>query len=130
MTVTRWAGVLVTILLLAGAIFWMRPGSQENIIPAEFRGAWVEPDAVCQDVSAQLRVTGKTINYDNLSFIADAVASRPENSVSLAGTSFDNGPGERETLRLQIDEAGKRITLTSTKPRSLVFVRCVDAHEH
>jgi hypothetical protein len=112
-------------LVAAAALFWFLKNPQGEVIPAEFRGTWLDQGAECNDTSAQARITGSTINYDQLAFKADGLADRRNDVVLLSGASFPKGNMERTTVQLAMqDHRTKLIISASNLPRGAALVRC------
>ncbi|WP_066803573.1 hypothetical protein [Sphingomonas asaccharolytica] len=124
-TLLRGLSVIGVAIVVALAVIWLSRSPPDDIIPVEFRGIWLDPGADCQDTSAQMRITGSTINYDRLSFKADGLAERREDTVSLTGESFPNGEAVRETVQLRVQDHRTRLVIvTHDLTRQGSFVRC------
>jgi hypothetical protein len=123
--VLRGASVTAVVVVLAAAILWLSRRPPGDVIPVEFRGTWLDQGADCQDISAQARITGSTINYDRLSFKADGVAERRGDAVSLTGDAYPDGGGERETVQLRLqDGRAKLLIVARDLRRPIAVVRC------
>lgn len=117
------AGVIV-VLTLACLRLWWHPS--EDVIPGEFRGTWLDKGADCQDVAAQVRITGSTISYDRLSYKADGVTAKQAGAVSLTGVSYPDGGAERETVQLRIPDRRNGLFIVAPDLRHQgPFFRCV-----
>ncbi len=124
-TLLRGLSVIGVAIVVAMALIWLSRSPSDDIIPVEFRGTWLDQGADCQDSSAQVRITGSTINYDRLSFKADGLAERGQDTVSLTGESFPNGDAVRTTVQLAMQDHRARLIIVArdlTRPGS--FVRC------
>ncbi len=122
---TRGLFVASVVFVLVAASLWLLERPPDSVIPREFRGTWLDQGADCQDVAAQFRITGTTVNYDRLSFKADSMGQRDGDSVSLTGLSYASGDGQRETIRLRMLD--NRTTLVIAAPdlrQQGPFVRC------
>ena len=124
-TLLKGFGVIGVVVVAALALIWLSRSPSDDIIPAEFRGIWLDQGADCQDTNAQVRITGSTINYDRLSFKADGLAERRQDAVSLTGESFPNGDAVRATVQLAMQDHRTKLIMGArdlTRPGS--FVRC------
>ena len=124
-TLLRGFSVIGVVIVVAMAVIWLSRSPSDDIIPAEYRGTWLDQGADCQDTSAQVRITGSTINYDRLSFKADGLAERREDAVALTGESFPNGDAVRETVQLRMqDQRTRLIIIAHDLTRQGPYVRC------
>jgi len=124
------ASVIGVVVVVAIASIWLLRKPPDDVIPTEFRGTWLDRGADCRDTNAQVRITGNTINYDRLSFRADGLAERGEDTVSLTGESFPDGDAERATVQLRMqDHRTKLVIVARELSRPGPFVRCSGLNE-
>jgi hypothetical protein len=124
-TLLRALSVIGVGIAVALAVIWFSKSSPDDIIPVDFRGIWLDQGADCQDIAAQVRITGSTINYDRLSFKADGIVERRQDAVSLTGEAFPNGDAVRETVELRTQDHRTRLVIAAHDlTRQGSFVRC------
>ena len=130
LTLLRSASVVGVIIIVALVSIWLLRSPPDNVIPAEFRGVWLDRGAECQDTNAQVRITASTISYDQLSFKADGMAEKRADAISLSGNSFANGNAERETVQLKmLDNRAKLVIISRDLRDKGPFFRCSPGKE-
>ena len=108
---SRGAGLACLAIVAMLTVIWFLRTPSDDVIPAEFRGAWLDQGAECQDIDAQARITASTIDYDHLSFKVASLAEAGEDTVSITGESCPLGRAVRETVKLQMLDHRTKIVI-------------------
>jgi hypothetical protein len=120
----RGASAIGIATLFAIALLWLMRSPPDNIIPAEFRGIWLDQGAECGDIDAQVAITGTTVDYDTLSFKADGLSAIMGDDASLTGEAFPDGKTERETVTLRIRDHRRQLFIGVPGRKLGPFMRC------
>lgn len=95
------------------------------LVPAAFRGSWLEAGSECGDAASEARIGGSAVNFDRLSFIADRAVRPAPNRLLLVGRSYFGGETKAETVSLEIGPSGDSLRLPAPDlGRPVAFKRC------
>ena len=112
------------VAVFAGTLIWFDRAPHINIIPPQFRGTWLDAGSECADSDAQAVVSGNSIRYDRLNYVATNLVEAHRDAVVLDGESFPDGRTDREIVKLRIINNGTRLVIDAPNTASAPLVRC------